>query len=62
MYEKDRKVSGIRPIRALILTPTRELAIQIQESFASYGRYANLRSQVIFGGVSQHSQVNALEK
>jgi ATP-dependent RNA helicase RhlE len=62
MYEKDRKVMGKRPIRALILTPTRELAIQIEESFANYGRYANLRSKVIFGGVSQHSQVDALSK
>ena len=38
-----------RPIRALILTPTRELAIQIDESFKAYGRHANLRSKVIFG-------------
>ncbi len=51
---------GPRPIRALIMTPTRELAIQIEESFAAYGRNLNLRTTVIFGGVSQHSQVNAL--
>ena len=49
MYEKDRKVIGKRPIRTLVLTPTRELAIQIEESFANYGRYTNLRSKVIFG-------------
>lgn len=49
MYEKDRKVTGKRPIRALILTPTRELAIQIDESFRNYGRYANFRTKVIFG-------------
>jgi ATP-dependent RNA helicase RhlE len=62
MYEKDRKITGKRPIRALILTPTRELAIQIEESFVSYGRYMGFRSKVIFGGVSQHSQVDALSK
>src|ERR1700748_312272 len=39
---------GTRPIRALILTPTRELAIQIDESFAAYGRYTGLRHTVIF--------------
>ncbi|MBV4356893.1 DEAD/DEAH box helicase [Pinibacter aurantiacus] len=49
-----------RNIRSLILTPTRELAIQINESFASYGRNTGVRHQVIFGGVSQHNQVNAL--
>jgi ATP-dependent RNA helicase RhlE len=51
-----------RPIRALILTPTRELAIQIEESFANYGRHLSFRSKVIFGGISQHSQVDALSK
>jgi ATP-dependent RNA helicase RhlE len=48
-------------IRALILTPTRELAIQIDESIAIYGRLTGIRSLVIFGGVSQHAQVNALQ-
>ena len=42
-----------RPIRALIITPTRELAIQIGESFAAYGKYLKLRHTVIFGGVGQ---------
>ena len=51
-----------RPIRALILTPTRELALQIQESFEAYGRHTHLRSAVIFGGVSQVPQVDALQK
>ena len=49
-------------IRALILTPTRELALQIGESFETYGRYLTLRSTVIFGGVGQAPQVAALKK
>ena len=48
--------------KALILTPTRELAIQIDESFAAYGRHIPLRRTVIFGGVNQYSQVLALQK
>lgn len=51
-----------RKIRTLILTPTRELAIQIGESFTAYGRHTNVRNLVIFGGVSQHSQTKALQR
>ena len=51
-----------RPIRALILTPTRELALQIQESFEAYGKHLKLRSTVIFGGVGQAPQVERLRK
>jgi ATP-dependent RNA helicase RhlE len=47
-------------LRTLILTPTRELAIQIGESIQDYGKYLNLTHHVIFGGVSQHTQVRAL--
>lgn len=50
-----------RPIRALILTPTRELALQIYDSFRAYGRNLNLRYAVIFGGVSQVPQVKGLK-
>ena len=50
-----------RPIRALILTPTRELAIQIQECFEAYGAHLALRSVVIFGGVGQNPQVEAIQ-
>lgn len=50
----------IRTIDVLILTPTRELAIQIGDSIAAYGRHLSLKHQVIFGGVSQHGQVNAI--
>ena len=49
-------------VRALILTPTRELALQIGESFEAYGKYLKLRSTVIFGGVGQAPQVEALKK
>jgi len=49
------------PIRALILTPTRELALQIQESFQQYGKNLPLRSGVIFGGVGQQPQVEQLK-
>ncbi len=49
-----------RPIRALVLTPTRELAIQIEESFRAYGRNTNLKYTVIFGGVGQKPQTDAL--
>lgn len=50
----------IRNIRSLILTPTRELAIQIEESFKNYGRHTNLNSTVVFGGVNQKHQVKVL--
>jgi len=55
-----RRVQG-RPIRCLVLTPTRELALQIQESFAAYGKNLPLRSAVIFGGVGQQPQVDKLK-
>ncbi len=51
-----------RGIKTLILTPTRELAIQIEESLRAYGRHLGLKHLVIFGGVSQHHQVLALQK
>ena len=55
-YDKRKK------IRSLILTPTRELAIQIGESFKNYGRHTNLAYTVIFGGVNQFSQTQTLQK
>lgn len=51
-----------RPIRALILTPTRELAQQIQDNFTAYGKQLALFSCVLFGGVNQTAQVNALHR
>ena len=55
-------VKGHRPIRALVLTPTRELALQIKESFDDYGRFLPVRNTVIFGGVGQAPQVEALSR
>ncbi|MCC5922087.1 MAG: DEAD/DEAH box helicase [Cyclobacteriaceae bacterium] len=51
-----------RGIQALILSPTRELAIQIDNDIATYGKFTGLKHTVIFGGVSQHGQVNALKR
>ena len=60
LHEENKHEKGLRKIKALILTPTRELAIQIDESFAAYGRYTGLTHAVIFGGVSQLHQTNQL--
>ena len=59
LYEQKDLKTGIK---VLILTPTRELAIQIDESFAAYGRYSGIKHTVIYGGVNQNSQVNALKR
>lgn len=52
----------VKYIRALVVTPTRELALQIAESFNAYGRYTNIRTITIFGGVNQNPQVDQLKK
>lgn len=62
LYNEKENERGPKKIKALILTPTRELAIQIDESFAAYGKYTQLSHTVIFGGVSQHNQVNILRR
>ncbi len=59
---RPRQDRAGKAIRALILTPTRELAIQIDESIAAYGRHTHLRHTVIFGGVSQKAQTDALAR
>ena len=56
-----RRAGNHRKIRALILSPTRELAAQIGGSLAAYGRFTHLRHTVIYGGVSQRAQVRALQ-
>ncbi|HEY4371776.1 MAG TPA: DEAD/DEAH box helicase [Burkholderiales bacterium] len=53
---------GGRPVRALILTPTRELAAQVEESVRTYGKYLKLNSTVIFGGVGINPQISILKK
>ncbi len=53
--------TGKRKIRALVLAPTRELAVQIAESFQVYGQYTGMRRTVIYGGVGQVPQVRALQ-
>ncbi len=58
-----KAVSKVRPvIRALILTPTRELAAQVEESVRDYGKYVDLNSMVMFGGVGIHPQIAQLKK
>jgi ATP-dependent RNA helicase RhlE len=59
---KENNTVGKRKIKALVVTPTRELAIQIAESFKAYGQFTNLRNTVIFGGVKQSKQVASLQQ
>ncbi len=60
LYNAQNGQQGKRRLKALIVTPTRELAIQIGESFTAYGRFTGLRNTVIYGGVKQGKQVQAL--
>ena len=60
LLQKLYKTDHRKGIKALVLTPTRELAIQIGESFEAYGRYTGLKHAVIFGGVGQKPQTDAL--
>ena len=54
--------NGKRAIRALVVTPTRELALQVEESLRTYGRHLRLRTAVLLGGISQVPQVKALRR
>ena len=56
----NEKTNNKTKIRALVVTPTRELAIQIGENFTDYAKYNNIKNTVIFGGVKQGTQTNAL--
>jgi ATP-dependent RNA helicase RhlE len=60
LLSRDKYFDRKKKIRSLIVTPTRELAIQIEESFKAYGRYTGLTSTVVFGGVNQNPQTSAL--
>ncbi len=62
LYNDKNLRSGRREIKSLIITPTRELAIQIQESFTKYGRFTGIKNTVIFGGVKQSGQTQTLVK
>jgi ATP-dependent RNA helicase RhlE len=59
---ESKKRAAPKSMRALILTPTRELAVQIRDSLKTYGKHLPIRSTQIFGGVGQHPQVEALRK
>ena len=60
LYKDKSDIRGMRTIKALILTPTRELAVQIGDCLDVYGKNTGLKHTVIFGGVSQYPQTNAL--
>lgn len=60
LLEENKSFSKNKKVRALIVTPTRELAIQIGESFRAYARHTDLKYAVIFGGVGQSPQVSAI--
>lgn len=61
--EKEQQQSSHKPkITTLVVTPTRELAIQIDESFSTYGKYTDIKNTVIFGGVKQGRQVKRIER
>ena len=62
LHEAGGREQRNSPIKALILTPTRELAIQISESFTAYGKHTEVRNTVIFGGVPQGAQVRELRQ
>ena len=62
LYQERSQHKEQKTIKALILTPTRELAIQIDESLAAYGKHTGLKHLVIFGGVSQNPQTEALRR
>ena len=62
LVQDQSRRRGPRTIKALIVTPTRELAIQIEESFTAYGRFTDVKNMVIFGGVKQGAQTQALRQ
>jgi len=62
LHESENFARGRRKIKSLIVTPTRELAIQIGESFFAYGRHTGLKHTVIFGGVGERPQTDALRQ
>lgn len=61
LISNSKPSSGKRQLKVLILTPTRELAAQVQESVLTYGKYTGLKSTVIFGGVGANPQIKAIQ-
>jgi len=62
LYLDRNQEKGQRKVRALIVTPTRELAIQIADSFTTYGQFTSIKNTVIYGGVKQGAQTQALQR
>jgi len=62
LLKLDGREKNSRKVKALVITPTRELAIQIGESFSTYGRHTGIKNTVIYGGVNQHAQTEALKR
>lgn len=62
LFQDQRRNKHHRKVRALVITPTRELAIQIGESFTTYGRHTDIKNTVIFGGVGQGTQATAIKR
>ena len=62
LFNSKNDYKGKRKIRSLIVTPTRELAIQISENITGYGKYTDIKNTVIFGGVKQRAQTDALRR
>ncbi|NNE30758.1 MAG: DEAD/DEAH box helicase [Winogradskyella sp.] len=62
LFDKQDAPKGGKKIRALIVSPTRELAVQIQQNFKTYAQFSNLRSLVVFGGTSIEPQIDVLKK
>jgi len=62
LYLNKQSNNGKRKVKALIVTPTRELALQIGESFTTYGKFTGIKNTVIFGGVKQLTQTQALQR
>lgn len=62
LYKNKTSDKGRRKIKALVVTPTRELALQIGESFTTYGKYTGIKNTVIFGGVKQLAQTQVLQR
>ncbi|RXP53800.1 DEAD/DEAH box helicase [Lutibacter sp. HS1-25] len=62
LYNSIQELKGKRKIKALIVTPTRELAIQINDNITAYGQFTNIKNTVIFGGVKQGGQTDSLRR